>query len=43
MAGMLFNNLLYFNDIYFLSYIIDYIIGNSIVTTFLLIVCTYIF
>lgn len=30
MAGMLLNNLLYFNDIYFLSYIIDYIIGNSI-------------
>ena len=43
MAGMLLNNLLYFNDIYFLSYIIDYIIGNSIVTTFLLIVCSYIF
>lgn len=43
MAGILLNNLLYFNDIYFLSYIIDYIIGNSIVTTFLLIVCSYIF
>ena len=43
MAGMLLNNLLYFNDIYFLSYIIDYVIGNSIVTTFLLIVCSYIF
>ena len=43
MAGMLFNNLLYFNDIYCLSYIFDYFIGNSIVVTFLLIVCSYIF
>lgn len=43
MAGMLINNLLYFNDIYYFSYIIDYLIGNSIITTFLLIVCSYIF
>jgi hypothetical protein len=43
MAGMLLNNLLYFNDIYCLSYIFDYFIGNSIVVTFLLIVCSYIF
>lgn len=43
MAGMLINNLLYFNDIYCLSYILDYLIGNSIITTFLLIVCSYIF
>lgn len=43
MAGMLVNNILYYNDIYFISYIIDYLIGNSIVSTFLLIVCSYIF
>ena len=43
MVGMLINNLLYFNDIYCLSYILDYLIGNSIITTFLLIVCSYIF
>lgn len=40
MAGMLLNNLLYFNDIYCLSYIFDYFIGNSIVVTFLLIKST---
>ena len=43
MAGMLINNILYFNDIYFISYILDYIIGNSIITTFLLFICSYIF
>lgn len=43
MVGMLLNNILYFNDIYYLSYFMDYTIGNSIVTTFLLIVCSYIF
>jgi hypothetical protein len=43
MAGMLINNLLYFNDVYCLSYILDYLIGNSIITTFLLIICSYIF
>ena len=43
MAGMLVNNILYFNDIYFISYILDYVIGNSIITTFLLIVCSYLF
>ena len=40
---MLLNNILYFNDIYCLSYIIDYSIGNSIITTFLLVVCSYLF
>lgn len=43
MAGMLINNLLYFNDIYCLSYILDYLIGNSIITIFLVIVRSYIF
>lgn len=36
MVGMLFNNILYcFSDIYIISYILDFIIGNSITTTFL--------
>lgn len=43
MAGMLVNNILYFNDVYFISYILDYVIGNSIITTFLLVVCSYLF
>lgn len=43
MAGMLLNNILYYFDIYQFSYFLDYITGNSIVTTFLLIVCSYIF
>ena len=31
MVGMLFNNILYcFSDIYIISYILDFIIGNSI-------------
>lgn len=35
MVGMLFNNILYcFSDIYIISYILDFIIGNSITTTF---------
>lgn len=34
MVGMLFNNILYcFSDIYIISYILDFIIGNSITTT----------
>lgn len=37
MVGMLFNNILYcFSDIYIISYLLDFIIGNSITTTFLL-------
>lgn len=43
MAGMLLNNILYFFDIYFLSYILDFLIGNSIITTILLLVCSYVF
>lgn len=41
---MLFNNILYcFSDIYIISYLLDFIIGNSITTTFLLYVCSYVF
>ena len=44
MAGMLFNNILYYFGVCnSLSYIFDFIIGNSIVTTFLLYVCSYVF
>ncbi len=43
MAGMLFNNILYYFDIYKFSYFLDYILGNSIINTFILIVCSYIF
>lgn len=44
MVGMLFNNILYcFSNIYIISYILDFIIGNSITTTFLLYVCSYVF
>lgn len=44
MVGMLFNNLLYYFQICNqLCYIIDFIIGNSLITTFLLFVCSYIF
>lgn len=44
MVGMLFNNILYcFSDIYIISYILNFIIGNSITTTFLLYVCSYVF
>lgn len=44
LAGMLLNNTLYcFNVIKVASYITDFIIGNSIITTFLLFVCSYLF
>jgi hypothetical protein len=33
MAGMLINNLLYFNDVYCLSYILDYLIVISSTST----------
>lgn len=32
-----------FSDIYIISYLLDFIIGNSITTTFLLYVCSYVF
>lgn len=44
MIGMLFNNILYcFSNIYIISYLLDFVIGNSITTTFLLYVCSYVF
>ena len=44
LTGMLLNNTLYcFNVIKVASYIIDFIIGNSVITTFLLFVCSYLF
>lgn len=43
MAGMLINNTLYYFDINYLTYITDFAIGNSIITTFLLYVCSYVF
>ena len=43
MVGMFINNFNYLIIGLFDSYILDYIIGNSIVTTFLLFVCSYIF
>lgn len=44
MVGMLFNNLLYYFQICNqFCYIIDFVIGNSLITTFLLFVCSYIF
>lgn len=44
MVGMLLNNILYYFDtVYTASYILDFTIGNSIITTFLLFVCSYTF
>lgn len=44
MVGMLINNILYtFREINNYMYIIDFIIGNSIITTFLLFICSYVF
>lgn len=44
MAGMLLNNTLcYFCTDLDTIYLLDYIIGNSIITTILLFVCSYIF
>ena len=44
MAGMLLNNTLYYYDITNeFSYTLDFIIGNSIITTILLYVCSNIF
>ena len=44
MAGMLLNNTLcYFCTDLDTIYLLDYIIGNSIITTILLFICSYIF
>lgn len=43
MVGMFINNINYLILGLYDSYIIDYIIGNSFVTTFLLLICSYVF
>lgn len=43
MVGMFINNINYLLIGFYDSYIIDYIIGNSLITTFLLLVCSYVF
>lgn len=44
MVGMLFNNILYYvSDVVEISNFIDYFIGNSVVTTILLLFCSYTF
>ena len=40
---MFFNNINYLILGLYDSYILDYIIGNSVITTFLLFICSYIF
>jgi hypothetical protein len=44
MVGMIFNNVLYYyKDIISVANFLDYSIGNSIVTTILLLCCSYVF
>lgn len=43
MAGMLINNTLYHLEIPYISIALDFTIGNSYITTFLLYVCNIIF
>lgn len=44
MAGILFNNMLYYFEVNnAISYTIDFMIGNSIITTILLYICSYTF
>lgn len=43
MAGMLVNNTLYYLEIPYISIALDFTIGNSYITTFLLYVCNVIF
>ena len=44
MIGMLFNNtLFYITDMYIPSYFLDFLLGNSIITTILLYICSYVF
>lgn len=44
MAGILINNLLYYFDVCrTICYCIDFLLGNSIITTILLFVCSYTF
>ena len=39
MAGMLINNTLYYLEVPYISIALDFTIGNSYITTFLLYVC----
>ena len=43
MMGMYINALNYLKYGWFDSYLLDFIIGNSLITTFLLFVCSYVF
>lgn len=43
MVGMLLNNSLYFSDVYNICYIIDFIVGNSVVTMLFLYICSIVF
>lgn len=44
MVGMLFNNILfYFKDTIDFSNFLDYLLGNSVITTILLLICSYVF
>ena len=44
MVGMIVNNLLYYFDlVYALPYLLDFILGNSVTTSLLLYICSYTF
>lgn len=44
MAGMLINNIFYYIEVdRRISYILDFTIGNSIINTFLIYICSYVF
>lgn len=44
MVGMLFNNILYyFECCRCISYTLDFMLGNSLITTFLLLICSNLF
>ena len=43
MVGMFINSLNYLKYGWFDSYFLDFIIGNSLITTFLLFICSYVF
>lgn len=43
MAGMLINNVVYFYNINNYVYLLDFLLGNSVINTFLLYICSYVF
>lgn len=43
LIGMLFNDVLYFTNCYTLAYITDYIFGNSVIFSTLILICSYTF